>query len=27
LVRGYGKALADILSRLVDELDAGPEAT
>jgi cholesterol transport system auxiliary component len=27
LVRGYGKALADILSRLVAELDAGPEAT
>ena len=27
LVRGYGKALADILSRLVAGLDAGPEAT
>ena len=27
LVRGYGKALADILSRLVAELDAAPAAT
>jgi hypothetical protein len=27
LVRGYGKALADILLRLVVELDGGPGAT